>query len=59
MSKGGVSGAIRESVLRHVLLGGFTSLYCNNVLSEHRDNVILTNSIHGLKTRALDSAILV
>lgn len=36
--------------LRHVLFGGFTSLYCNNVLTEHTDNVILTNSINGLKT---------
>lgn len=50
---------IRESVLPHVLFGGFTSLYCSNVLSEHTDNVILTNSINGLKTIALDSAILV
>lgn len=54
-----MSGTVRESVLHHVLFGGFTSLYCNNVLTEHRDNVILRNSINGLKTRALDSAILV
>lgn len=55
----GKSVHIRESVLRHVLFSGFTSLYCSNVLTEHTNNVVLTNSINGLKTIALDSAILV
>lgn len=55
----GKSVHIRQSVLCPVLFGGFTSLYCNNVLTEHTDNVILTNSINDLETIALDSAILV
>lgn len=55
----GKSVRIRESVLCHVLFGGFTSVYCNNVLAGRTDNVILTNSINDLETIALDSAILV
>lgn len=55
----GKSVDIRESALYHALFGGFTSLYCSNVLTGHTDNVILTNSINGVETIALDSAILV